>query len=441
MVRCKQALMALALSAGSFIAIPAQADKCVTGTITTAVGGGIGDGAPAVNAALGSPVGVALGKDGTIYIADKGRGRIRKVTTAGVMTTVAGGGSPAQGVGDDGPAVQARLSDLYSVTMGPDGSLYVAEEKSGNRIRKIDPNGVITTVAGTGEAGYAGDGGPATAARLNSPRDVALGRDGSLYIADRYNNRIRRVDPAGIITTVAGNGEKRFAGDGGPATAASLAAPDSVTVGPDGSLYIADTSNARIRKVDPAGIIATIAGNGKQAYGGDGGPAIEASMFNPCGVKLGADGSIYIAEGSSKRIRKVDPAGIITTFAGKTEGGYCGDGGPATAACLGEPKDIALATDGSVYIADSGSGRVRKVDPAGIITTVAGNGNPAYCGDGGPATQASLQYPTGIAFAPDGSFYISDTYISRIRKVDMRGVISTFAGSGDTGRTGHCGDI
>lgn len=281
----------------------------------------------------------------------------------------------------------------------------------------------ITTVAGNGASATLGDGGPAVAASLNGPRDVAVGPDGSLYIADTYNYRIRKVSPNGKITTVAG-------GDGN-LMPVSVKWPVGVAIGPDGSVYIAHSS--LIQKMSPDGLITTVAGTGDPNTPlGDGGPAIAAGLLLPTsvgGIAIGPEGSLYIANTSYNRIQKVSPDGIITTVAGRggAEGGFGGDGGPATAANLSNPTDVALGPDGSLYIADFSNSRIRKVSPGGIITTVAGTGDPnTPLGDGGPAVAASL-VPQGLAIGPDGSLYISDTGNNRIRRV-----APMFPGFGDT---------
>jgi RHS repeat-associated protein len=353
----------------------------------------------------------------TLYLGD-GTSRAQSPLLGAGIITVAGNGSPGYS-GDGGPATAASLfgwSGFLGVAVGPDGSLYIADTGN-NRIRKVAPDGSITTVAGNGGRSYGGDGGPATAASLNIPYGVAVGPDGSLYIADTGNNRIRKVAPDGSITTVAGKGDYSYGGDGGPATAASLSFPGGVAVGPDGSLYIADTYNDRIRKVAPDGSITTVAGKGDDSYGGDGGPATAASLSLPYGVAVDPDGSLYIADTGNSRIRKVAPDGSITTVAGKGGDSYGGDGGPATAASLSFPEGVAVGPDGSLYIADTYNDRIRKVAPDGSITTVAGKGDYSYGGDGGPATAASLSLPYGVAVGPDGSLYIADTYNNRIREV------------------------
>jgi streptogramin lyase len=295
----------------------------------------------------------------------------------------------------------------------------------------VTGNEPITTVAGNGTLGYSGDGGPATQAELNIPHGVALGPDGTLYIAD--NVVVRRVAPDGIITTVAGNGTSGYSGDGGPATQAELNSPIGVAVGPDGSLYIADWGNNRIRRVGPDGVITTVAGGG---IGGDGGPATQAALFEPSAVAVGPDGSLYIPD--RNRIRRVGPDGIITTVAGGASQGYSGDGGPATLAELSFPSGVAIGPDGSLYIAD-GNNRIRRVGPDGVITTVAGNGTIGFSGDGGPATQAELGTPFGVAVGPDGLLYIADFRNHRIRRVGADGIITTVAGDGTGGFSGDGG--
>ncbi len=243
---------------------------------------------------------------------------------------------------------------------------------------------------------------------------------GNVYIADTSNRRIRRVDAAGIITTVAGSGLQLFVGlgDGGPATEANLNLPAGVAPDGAGNLYIADTHYKRIRKVDTAGIITTIAGTGEFGYGGDGGPATEARLNFPGGVAVDGAGNLYIADTNNHRIRKVDVSGVITitTVAGNGEQGFSGDGGPATAALLNHPADVALDAAGNLYIADNGNSRIRKVNPAGIVTTIAGNGQfTGDLGDGGPAVEARLFFPYGVAADRAGNIYVADTFNQRVR--------------------------
>ncbi len=328
-----------------------------------------------------------------IYFSDVGNSRIRRVDLAtGVITTVAGGGTGD--LGDGGPATDATFSSHpMRVTGDHAGSLYVADAHHA-RIRKIDTAvNTITTVAGCGTEGYSGDGGPAVHAQIASPHGTALDRHGNIYIADLKNDRIRKVDATtGIITTAAGNGEHGYSGDGGPATEAMLASPIAAFATAEGDLYIADHRNSRIRKVDAAtGIITTVAGTGEQGFHGDGGSATQAAISLPRDVALDTDGSLYIADGANNRIRKVTPGGTITTVAGTGRADYLGDGGPAQKANLSMPYSIALDRDGNLYIVDTGNRRVRKIDKTtGIITTIAGNGSYGFSGDDGLAIDAPL---------------------------------------------------
>jgi YD repeat-containing protein len=339
-----------------------------------------------------------------------------------IITTVAGSGAGGYG-GDGGPATEAKFSSSSSVAVGPDGSLFIVDTYN-YRVRRVDPNGIITTVAGNGERGYSGDGGPATQARIDptSSGGISVGPDGSLYIADTWNHRIRRVDPQGIITTVAGTGVKGYSGDGGQATKAHLWYPKHALVGPDGSIYIADTGNFRVRRVDLDGIITTVAGNGTRGYSGDGGQATQAQLESIRELAFQSDGSYLILSGYTPfldhTVRRVSADGIISTVAG-TGGwrGYNGDEIPAIEAQLSDCRGIAAGPNGDFYIADWDENlRVRYVDPEGIIHTIAGTGVSGYSGDGGPAIQAQVR-PKDVALGPDGSLYIADSVNRRIRKV------------------------
>jgi sugar lactone lactonase YvrE len=419
-----------------------------TGIITTVAGNGIntfaGDGGAATSASLSHPNGVALDASGNLYIADYGNSRIRKVAAAtGIITTVTGNGVFGF-AGDGGAATSASLSSPIGVALDGSGNLYIVDYLN-HRIRKVTAaTGIITTVAGNGSPAFAGDGGAATSASLNYPSGVALDASGNLYIADYFNRRIRKVTAAtGIITTVAGNGSFGFAGDDGAATSASLERPTGVALDASGNLYIADTFNYRIRKVDAAsGIITTVAGNGNATFAGDGGAATSASLYGPTGVALDASGNLYIADRSNQRIRKVDAAsGIITTVAGNGFSGFAGDDGAATSASLNEPFGVALDASGNLYIADNYNHRIRMADAAsGIITTVVGNGFSGFAGDDGAATSASLYFPTGVALDASGNLYIADPRTQRIRKVDAAsGIITTVAGNGVLGFAGDGG--
>ena len=343
-----------------------------------------------------------------------GTGKHRRTDAFGkIISTVAGNGDTFD-TGDGGLATEAGLSQPNGVALGPDGSLYIAV---GQLVRRVDPNGIITTIAGGGNPPDGlGDGGLATDALLYSPSTVAIGPDGSLYIVEYIGNRVRKVDTDGIITTVAGDGTPGYSGDEGPATDAQLRYPWGVAVDEDGSIYIADYNNHRVRKVSPDGIIITIAGNGTKGYLGEGGPAAQAELYYPSGVALGPDGSIYIAEWDGGRVLRITPDGIINRIAG---GGasYGVDGIPATEANLVISPSVAVARDGSFYIAEDANRRVRIVDQDGIINTLAGSGSPGYSGDGGLATMAQINRHYGIALGPDGSLYIADSDNYRIRKI------------------------
>jgi sugar lactone lactonase YvrE len=303
-------------------------------------------------------------------------------------------------------------------------------------------SGLISTAAGNGTAGFSGDGGPATAAQLRTPSDVAVDSAGNLYISEVGNRRIRKVTPTGVITSVAGNGNYGFAGDGGPAVGAQLSVPFSIAVDSAANLYIADTENYRIRKVLAAtGMIVTVAGGGTGALG-DGGLATEARLQFPYGVAVDAAGNIYIADTGNQRVRKVSATnGRIYTIAGNGTAGFSGDEGPATAAQLDDPWDVAVDPAGNIYIADLNNQRIRKVSAAtGIITTVAGIGSYGFSGNDGPATEAQLYNPYGIAVDIAGNVFISDYGNIQVRKVlAASGVISAIAGNGTEGSSGDGG--
>jgi uncharacterized repeat protein (TIGR01451 family) len=409
------------------------------GTIATVAGNGTfgysGDGGSATKAQLSLPWGVAVDSSGNLYIADVDNNRIRMVSS-GVITTVVGS-SPGYS-GDNGPPAASQLSFPTGIALDSSGSLYIADSNN-NRIRKVTSpatdSGVITTLAGNGTSGYSGDGGLATSAQLHTPQAVALDAAGILYIAD--NASIRTVSHAtqitnGVIATVAGNGMSGYGGDGGPPTSAQIFEPNGVAVDSLGNLYIADTSNGRVREVSN-GTIATVAGNGEPGYNGDNIPATSAELDIPYGIAVDSAGNLYIADRDNNRVRKV-ANGIITTVAGTGTAGFSGDNGPATSAQVNIPEAVAVDSAGNLYIADMGNQRVRMVSN-GVISTVAGNGAYGYSGDGGPATSAQLYNPTGVAVDPYGDLYISDSLNYRIREV-VNGVITTVAGNGSAGFSG-----
>jgi hypothetical protein len=300
---------------------------------------------------------------------------------------------------------------------------------------------IITTVVGNGTATFAGDNGQATAASLSLPKGVVFDASGNMYIVDENNNRVRKVNTSGVITTVAGNATQGFGGDNGPATAASLYTPTGMTIGAAGNLVIADEDNFCIRSVNSAGTIKTIAGQGgAPGFSGDGGQATAATLIRPYATEYDAAGNLYITDTQNNRIRKVSTTGIITTIAGTATGGYAGDNGPATAAELNSPLALAFDTVGNLYIADAANNCVRMINTAGVISTFAGTGTAGYNGDGVQATSAQLNNPVGLVFDAYGNLFISDGNNSRIRKVDGgTGIISTIAGSGVAGYSGDGG--
>ncbi len=303
---------------------------------------------------------------------------------------------------------------------------------------------IITTFAGNGTFGYGGDLGPSTSAALSTPEGVAVDDSGNVYIADPYNSTIRKVNSLGIITTIAGNGTGGFSNDGERADTAELAQPKAIAIDKKGNIYISESY--RIRKINTSGIITSITGIiGSFGHGGDGGPATAAELCQPMGIAVDSSGNIFFADAINHSIRKINTLGIITTIAGNgvgegtAIGSYSGDGGPATAAGLNLPQGIALDTLGNVYIADAQNGRIRKVNSLGVITTIAGGGTASIIGDGGPATSAYLELPTGVAIDNIGNIYIADDFDERIRKVNTSGIITTIAGNGTKGYTGDGG--
>ncbi len=532
-----------------------------TGTVTTLAGrsgGGpcgsdIGDGGPAASACLHFPERTAVDGAGNVFIADSGNHRIRRVdATTGLISTVAGGGPGPRG--DGGPATAATLVTPFDVAFDSTGNLYVADlgehrvrrvdattgiistfmgvggtalafdaandlyladidDPGGNRVLRRDAvTGTITVAAGNGTYAFCGDGMAATAACLYVPIDIALDGAGNLYIVDRDNYRIRRVDATtGIISTIAGTGQPLAVcphdlGEGGPATSACLGDPYGIDVDSAGNVLIADYGTSRVRRIDAATqTITTVASNGDPGFCGDGLPATAACLDQPYGVAFDGAGNLFVADTQNGRIRRVDAATqIITTVAGSADGvfvgcapypgdgilaselcltapteigvdlgsdlflplsdgrvvridaatervstvagggtpGFCGDGGPATGACLDGVVGLTVDAAGDLYLADGFNARIRRVDAAtGDISTVAGNGDPGSCGDGGLATAACIGQPVGVALDPAGNLFISDFIHQTIRRVDAAtGIISTIA-SGFEAQVGIAADV
>jgi len=401
------------------------------GTIITVAGTGVtgtsGDGGPATKARISGPAGVAVDQEFNLYVADQTGSDIRRITTLGTISTIAG----TTGVGltgDGGPAASSALYTPLDLFVASTGALLIADSNN-FRVRSISGQ-IISTIAGNGNWRYTGDGGVSTSATMPAPYGLAIGANGSVNICDNYANRVRTVNPFGIINLTAGTNIPGYAGDAGPATAASLVACQGIAVDSSGNLYVADTGNRRIRRVSAAGIVTTVAGNGTAGFSGDGGPAVSASLSLPQGVAVDGAGNLYIADTNNNRIRKVSSSGIITTIAGNGNTGYGGDGAPAVNALLNGPSRITLDSAGNIYLTDNGNNVVRAISTQGIIRTVAGNGQYGFSGDGGQAIAASLADPLGLAIDSAGDILIADADNKRIRQVNSSGVISTIAGNG-----------
>jgi sugar lactone lactonase YvrE/DNA-binding CsgD family transcriptional regulator len=319
--------------------------------------------------------------------------------------------------GDGGPAREAALREPNGIAVDAGGRVYVA---TGGRIRRIGRDGIISTVAGTSGFGSSEDGGAATLAQLDTGgkwgnTGLALDREGAVYVPDGYHQRVRKVTSDGIITTTAGTGTAGYSGDGGPARAAELNLPRGAAVDAQGNVFIAEAGGHRVRRVDAAGTISTYAGTGTPGSGGDGGPAAAAQLNGPEALALDAAGNLFIADTLNNRIRRVALDGTITTVAGTGTFGFGGDGGLATRAHLKLPRGLATDPRGLLYIADSDNNRIRRVDAAGIITSVAGTGKAGYSGDGESPLQAQLDEPDGVAVDSHGRVYIADSGNQRVR--------------------------
>jgi uncharacterized repeat protein (TIGR01451 family) len=406
----------------------------VAGTCQT---GFSGDGGSAVNAQLNNPEGLAIDVFGNLYISDDGNQRIRRVTPEGIISTFAGNGSAGFG-GDSGQATGAQLNNPKGIAVDTSGNLYIADQLN-HRIRQVSANGIITTIAGSNTSGNAGDGGPATAANLEFPLGLALDTSGNLYVGDSGSNSVRKIVPGGIITLVAGTGAYGYTGDSGPAIVATLNGPAAVACDSAGNVYIADQGNFAVREVKLSGMISTYAGGNGFGSTGDNGPALQAQLLGPGALAFDSAGDLYIGDQApgypTSRVRMVSAGGAITTVAGNSALPFGGDGGPAGLAQLASPWGIARDGFGNVYVVDWKNYRVREITPGGTISTFAGNGTASDTGDNGSATSAGVT-PYAVVADPSGNVYTADQAI--VRKVSG-GTITTVAGNGTANYSGDNG--
>ncbi|HEX4136208.1 MAG TPA: hypothetical protein VHY84_16460 [Bryobacteraceae bacterium] len=426
--------------------------RITNGVIHTFAGNGnnasTGDGGSALQASLMSPLGLTFDPTGNLYIADSVANRVRMITPSGAISTVAGTGGGAE-AGDGGLAIQAKLNGPTGVAIEgsiqstPGNLALLVADQNGSRLRSINlTSGIITTVAGTlQQVGMAGDGGPAVNASLYGPVDLFVAQSASgpvILIADLGNFRLRRI-VSGTISTVAGNGNYGYTGDGGIGTDATLPGPDGVVIDSSGNAIVCDSFANRVRSITTFGIINLIAGDNTPGFTGDGGPAVSASLVDCQGIAIDGAGNLYIADTHDRRIRKVSTTGVITTVAGTGMNSFSGDGGQAVNAALSQPEGIAVDSQGNLYIADTGNNRIRRVTPSGIITTIAGSGTQGYAGDGASALGAQLNAPTRIALDPSGNIYFTDNGNNVVRRILVGGTIQPVAGNGQYGFSGDGG--
>jgi sugar lactone lactonase YvrE len=508
------------------------------GTIVTVAGSPVRtsveeNGGPAIGSDVFSVWDVAIGPDGRLYFTLGSRCVVRELDATGRVHTVAGRWLDGVSRGDGGPATEAAFEIPQGLLWGPDGTLYVSELRSirriepdgtihtfagdgsivvtglcegclatstsvygamgmvfdslgrmviamGFRIRRIELDGTLWTLAGNGLPGYSGDGGPARSARIGHVQSIAVDAQGGILLGDRSKGVIRRIGPDDVISTIAGTGTKGYSGDGGPASLAQLGEIGDIEVDAVGNIYLADEMAHRIRRIDTNGIITTFAGNGSWSYAGDGGPISQAAFSPPPGVATTPAGEVFLLDSENARLRRVDAQGIVTTFArlpaktwslalhpdgglcyltgniriervdqagvvhfvgGTNTPGYGGDGGPVTAASFSSAAALVISDDGSMFIADTYNHRIRRVAPDGIVSTVAGNGIPSGSGpgDGGPAVLAGLYYPTAVWATSAGVLYIAETPGQRVRMVEANGIITTIAGGHGRGFSGDGG--
>ena len=425
----------VALSVGVNSATPVAYRWMFNGTnipdtlVSSVVGGSGGDGGLAIGCSL-APHDVVADALGNVYVVDSlynvpsaaGHHRIRKIAPDGTISTFAGGFK--QGFsGDGGLATDASLSYPYCLAIDRKGNVYFTD--SGNlRVRRIGINGIISTVAGNGTVGFSGDGGPATEASLGNPEGIDVDQNGNLYIADYDNQRIRKVGLDGIITTYAGDGAKRFFGDGGPATNASLYYPKSVATDHDGNVYVADAINYRIRKIDSSGIITTYAGSGVWGNSGNGGPAIQAAM-KPCRIAMDGAGNLIVGEANNSIVRRITKRGIIDVVPFPWFGSY--------------PEGVHADPSGNVFVVVPAAGVVLRCDTNGVTTQIASNGYTTNHSDGLPANSFDLSSVNGLMFDKQDRLIFSETNTHRVRMVGSDGIVTTIAGTGVAGYSGDGG--
>jgi uncharacterized protein (TIGR03437 family) len=412
----------------------------VDGNIHTAAGTGSpgfsGDGGTAASAQLAAPEGIALDSSGNLYIADTQNDRIRMVTAGGTITTVAGTGN-GNVFGDGGPASAAGLILPTGVAVDQAGNLFIAD--FGNSRIRVVSAGKIATIAGSSEGAPLADRENALSVLLNGPTGVAIDAAGNVYFTEgaigsgsglaQGDCRVWKVTPDNVLTVLAGTGLASYSGDGGSATGAQLLAPMGIATDPAGNIYIADTGNHRVRRMGPDGVIRTIAGSGVQGYSGDGGPAVSAQLNSPTGVSFHPSGVLLIADSGNSRIRMITSDGTIGTLIGNGNSSYYGDGIGSLQASINHPQSVAVSPSGEVYIADTQNNAIRKRSANGLMSAIAGTGPAGFSGDGGPATSALLNGPTGVAVDAGGNVYVVDAGNQRVRKVATDGVISTVASS------------
>lgn len=369
-----------------------------------------------------------------ILVAFGGSGMRAQDPTEYVIETIAGRPGLAGYNGDEVDALQALTNRPREIFVAPDGSVIFSDEENA-RIRKLRTDGVVETIAGTGVEGAWGDGGPAKEAAISKARGVTVAADGTIYFADTWNHCIRKISPEGTIDRVCGTGAEGYNGDGILALQTAINRPNDVALGPDGLLYFCDLRNHRIRRIRENGRVETVAGNGEESFSGDGGPAIQAALNSPSGIAFGPDGSLYIADEDNHRIRRVS-GGTIVTVVGLGQTGLGADDVPPLEARMDHPRDVAVGADGTIFITDTINHRIAMVRPGGRFRVLAGNGVAAFSGDGGPAPQARLNEPRGVAVDSKGIVFVCDTGNHAIRKISLPGADEEMFLRGDADLTG-----